>query len=380
MTDEQTEIIRTLDKIISRYLPLTEQRRRDAEQDPPYHLLPVLGDAGLLSLPFPEELGGLALSWETVALVQHYLGQHAWMLGSLYNRALGFGGMSILSYASKEQQQQLLPAIMRGELLFALALTEPEAGSDAAAIKLSAHHESDGYQLDGNKIWISDAKRADYLIVVARTAKGSHTSEGISLFLVPSNSPGLEITPIAKIGNNCLPSYSLNFDNVWVDGQALLGEEGKGFVHLMSTLHYARAGMAASVSGYAQFAVDLALAHARERQQFGRTIGSFQAIAHRLVDMQMRVDQSWLMARELAWRIAMQRPCKRQAAQAKVVATEALQDVAHHGMQILASAGYEQDSDMARVWRDSRLYTFGEGSNEIQRNIIAKELGLGGSR
>jgi alkylation response protein AidB-like acyl-CoA dehydrogenase len=134
--------------------------------------------------------------------------------------------------------------------------------------------------------------------------------------------------------------------------------------------------MAATVTGCAQAAVSLALSHARERRQFGRPIGAFQAIRHRLADMQMRVDQARLVVMHLAWAIASGAECRREAAQAKIVATECLQYVADHGMQVLASAGYSSDGDMQRYWRDARLYSFGEGSNEIQRDIVARELGL----
>ena len=377
VTDEQEQIIRSIETLVARHLPMAEQRRRDASAEPPYELLQTLGEAGLLALPFSNDFGGLDADWETVALVQHTLGYQAWMLGSLYNRSIGFGGMSIATFGNAEQKAALLPAIIRGELLFALALTESEAGSDASAINCSATKHDSGYILNGRKAWVSDANEANYIIVAARTSnkRGSHA--GISLFLVPRSSDGLQLIALNKIGNHCLPCFDVIFDHTQVGEGALLGELDSGFSHLMSTLHYARAGMAASVSGYAQLAVDIAMEHANTRRQFGRAIGGFQAIAHRLANMQMRVDQSRLMARELAWYISRDIPCRRQAAQAKVVATEALQYVSQHGMQILASAGYDLTSDMARIWRDARLYSFGEGSNEIQRNIIAKELGIG---
>lgn len=374
VTDEQDEILRSLEKLTAQHLPMSEQRRRDAEASPPYELLPLLGDAGFLSLPFSEANGGLGAGWETVALVQYTLARRAWMLGSLYNRAIGFGGMSIVTYGTDEQQQRLLPAIMRGELLFALALSEENAGSDASAISCMAERADNGFVLTGNKTWISDAERANYMIVAARTSGKAGDNAGISLFLVPRGNDGVEMTLLNKVGNHCLPSFNVTFNRARIDESALLGDLDGGFSCLMSTLHYARAGMAASVSGYAQLAVDLALEHAQTRQQFGRAIGSFQTISHRLADMQICADQSWLMARELAWRIASDLPCRRQAAQAKVVATEALQTISQHGMQIMASAGYDASSDMARIWRDSRLYSFGEGTNEIQRNIIAREM------
>ena len=161
-----------------------------------------------------------------------------------------------------------------------------------------------------------------------------------------------------------------------VPADALLGEEGRGFAHLMSTLHYSRASMAATVTGAAEAALQIALAHARDRVQFGRPIGQFQAIAHRLADMRMRVDLSRLMVRHLAQLISAGTPCRREAAQAKIIATETLRDVTDAGMQILASAGYAAESDLQRLWRDSRLYTFGEGANEVLRDSIARDLGL----
>lgn len=370
-------ILDSLGHIVDRELPLHEQRRRDAACEPPYELLRVLGEAGVLQLPFPTEIGGLGASWQTVAMVQEYLGQHAWMLGSLFNRAVGFGGMGLMTYASGEHREALMPRLMRGELLFALALSEPEAGSDAAAVRTSATRTANGWILKGRKTWISDAEAADFLVVVARSDPDSVRSEGLTLFLVPKGTPRVTFAPIPKIGNNCLPSFEVDFTDVELGEDAVFGQEAHGFRNLGATLHYARTGMAAATTGYAAFALDLALEHARSREQFGRSLGGFQALAHRLADMQMRVDQSRLTAHDLARRISLGEPAARQAAQAKVIATECLQYVTHHGMQILASAGYHADSDMARVWRDSRLYSFGEGSNEIQRNIIARELGLG---
>ena len=375
--DERAAILDTVDRLVARHLPLDEQRRRDAAHAPPYELLPVLGEAGLLRLPFAVDIGGLGGDWRTVAAVQERFGERAWMLGSLFNRAVGFGGIGLVTYGSEAQRAALMPRLMRGELLFALALTEEQAGSDAAAVTTRAERSADGWRLTGRKVWISDAEAADFMVVVARSDPQAQRARGLSLFLVPKGTAGVSFTPIPKIGNHCLPSFEVAFDGAELPVDALMGQEGEGFAHLASTLHYARAGMAAATTGYAAFALGLALEHARERRQFGRPLGAFQALAHRLADMQMRVDQSRLTARELAWRIATGQPATRQAAQAKVIATECLQYVAHHGMQILASAGYHADSDMARVWRDSRLYSFGEGSNEIQRGIVARELGLG---
>jgi alkylation response protein AidB-like acyl-CoA dehydrogenase len=265
---------------------------------------------------------------------------------------------------------------MAGEAFCALALTEPQAGSDAAALRTRARRCAGGWRISGRKTWISDARGARWLILPARTGPEQDGHRGISLFLVPTDAPGIAMTDLPKIGNNCMPSFDIGLDEVAVGEDALLGEEGRGFAQLMSTLHYSRASMAATVTGAAEAAFAIALAHARDRVQFGRPIGQFQAIAHRLADMRMRVDLSRLQVRHLAQLIAEGAPCRREAAQAKIVATETLRDVADAGMQILASAGYAAESDMQRLWRDSRLYTFGEGANEVLRDSIARELGL----
>jgi alkylation response protein AidB-like acyl-CoA dehydrogenase len=375
-TEDQRQIVDAVGRWLDKRLPPEEIRRRDEAHEPPYDLLPEMGALGWFGLAFPQEYGGLGLDWRTVALVQYRLGRHAYMVASIYNRIVGFGAMSLLVYGSEVQRSTLLPDALAGRLLIALALTEPEAGSDAAALRTRGVGTTGGWRVSGRKTWISDARGAQLLLTPVRTEAGSTGTAGISMLLIPSDAPGITMTPLPKIGNHAMPSWDIGFDDVFVPEDALIGAAGNGFRHLMSTLHYSRASLAATTTGCAQRAVDLALAHARDRRQFGRPIGSFQAIRHRLADMQMRVDQAWLVVQHLAWLIATGQSCRREASQAKVIATETLQHVAHHGMQILASAGYSAESEMQRIWRDSRLYSFGEGSNEIQRDLIARELGL----
>jgi alkylation response protein AidB-like acyl-CoA dehydrogenase len=376
ITEDQMLFLDTVDKFMNKVLPPSEIRRRDEAHKPPYDLLPLMGKIGLLGIAVPEKYGGIGQDWVSLALVQERLGQRGYMAASIFNRVVSFGIMSLLTYGSEAQRKQFLPLLAGGRLLIALALSEPEAGSDAAAIRTRAVPVEGGWRIIGRKTWISDAGGADYLLAAVRTEKGSKGRDGISMLLIPREAQGLTMTELPKIGNYCMPSWDIGLDEVFVPAGALLGKQGKGFSHFMSTLHFSRASMAATVTGCAQAAVDCAIAHAREREQFGRPIGSFQVIRHRIADMQMRVDASRLMVRYLAWLISTGRPCRREAAQAKVQATECLQFVTDHGMQILASAGYSSESDMQRYWRDGRLYTFGEGTSEIQRNIIARELGL----
>ena len=284
--------------------------------------------------------------------------------------------MSLLTYASDQQRETLLPLLVQGRARFALALTESGAGSDAAALTTHARRTPQGWRLQGRKVWISNADAADHLVVACRTTPGSQGAEGISLLLVPRNSPGISMTQLEKLGHHCMPSWDIGFEDVLVPEEALMGQEGMGFKHVLSTLHFSRAGQAANSVGQAQRAVELARDFARERRQFGRPIGQFQAIQHKLADMQMRVNQARLCLYQLAWLIATGRPCRLEGAQAKLVASEAFQYVTREGMQIMASHGYALDSDMQRMWRDAGLFTFGEGTSEIQRNLIAREMGL----
>ncbi|MBU8541062.1 acyl-CoA dehydrogenase family protein [Falsiroseomonas tokyonensis] len=373
---EQAQILGSVEAFLAKRLPPAEIRRRDAGHVPPYDLLPEMGELGLFALAVPVAEGGLGADWATVALVQEALGQHAYMAASIFNRVVGFGLASIRAHGTAAQRAEMLPLLMAGRAFCALALTEPQAGSDAAAIRTRATRQAGGWRINGRKTWISDAEGARWLILPARTGPEKEGARGISLFLVPTDAPGIAMTPLPKVGNNCMPSFDIGLQDVALPEEALLGQEGQGFGHLMSTLHYSRASMAATVTGAAEAALRIALDHARTREQFGQPIGRFQAVAHRLVDMRLRVDQSRLMVRHLAQLIDAGAPCRREAAQAKIIATETLRDVADAGMQIMASAGYSAESDMQRLWRDSRLYTFGEGANEVLRDTIAREMGL----
>ena len=373
------EILDAVDRMMARHLPREEVRRRDAAADPPMHLLPLWGEMGLLGLAVPERYGGSAEGigdWQMLSLIQERLGWHAFMAAALFNRAVCFGAMSFLSYGSEEQKRRFLPEIVAGRMSIALALTEPQAGSDAGALATRAERVAGGWRITGRKTWISGAESAAFLVTPCRTEKGMTGSRGVTLFLIPPDAAGIAMTPLRKLGNHCSLSWDIALDGVFVPEDARFGAEGEGFRNLMTTLHFARSGVAAAVAGVAQAAVDEALAHAKARVQFGRPIGSFQAISHRLADMQTDVDLARLMARELALRITRGEDCRLQAAQAKLVSTEMLKRVTEHGMQIMASAGYADGSDMQRYFRDARLYTFGEGSSEIQRDLIARELGL----
>lgn len=378
--DDEARILDTVDRFLARRLPAAELRRRDEAEIPPYDLLAEMGELGLFALAAPSGEGGLGAPWTLVAQVQERLGRGAYMAASIYNRMVGFGIASILRNGSGAQRRALLPGLIAGEFFCSLALTEPGAGTDAGAITTRAVRSGDGWRITGRKTWISDAGGARYLLTPARTEPGSTGSRGITLFLVPGDAPGIAMTRLAKLGNHAMPSWDIGFDEVEVGDDAVLGEVGGGFRALMGTLHLSRASMAATVTGAAQAALDLAIGQARERVQFGRPLTQFQVLRHQLADLQMRVDCSRLYVQHLAGLITRAEPCRREAAQAKILATEALQAVTERGMQVFASAGYATGSEMGRFWRDGRLYSFGEGANEALRDLVAREMGLESER
>ncbi|RDV02000.1 acyl-CoA dehydrogenase family protein [Undibacter mobilis] len=376
ITSDQLQILDTVDRLMQRHYPPEEIRRRDAAHQDCKDMLPVFAEAGLLALPFPEEYGGLNADRLTVVLVQERLAQHGAIAAIVYGQLADFGGTSLLKYGSEAQKRELLPRAIRGELSFSFALTEPGAGSDAGAAMTSATKTSSGWRINGRKIWISMAGTADYLLTMCRTTKGSKGKVGLSTFLIPRDTPGISMSRLDKVGNNCMSSWDIGFEDVEVAETALMGEEGKGMSNMLKTLQYSRTAQAALAIGIAQSALETAKAFAIERRQFNRRIADFQVIRHRLVDMQTRIDQARLMLYYSSWLVDAGRPFRKETAQTKVLASEALEFVSRHGMQIMASFGYSAESDMQRHWRDARLYTFGEGTNELQRDLIANEMGL----
>lgn len=374
---ETAELLTTIDGFLDRHVASEKVEAWDQAHRTPYFLLPYLAELGLLALPFPEKYGGYEQPWSIVSIVQERLAHRWYALGSILSRAVAFGGMSLMQYGTEEQREQHLPDLMSGRSLFALALSEPEAGSDAGAVTTRAARSDNGWVLNGRKTWISDADDASHLVTVARTDPQSTGAKGLSVFLVPKDAEGISMTVLPKVGNNSMPSFDIGFEDVEIPADALMGAVGSGMKHVSSTLHYSRASVASTTVGAAQRVVDLAQSHALVREQFGRPLASNQVIRHRLVDMQIRVNTARLTARHLAELISSGEDSRQWASIGKLVGTETLQYVADHGMQILASAGYDINSPMQRIWRDARLYSFGEGSNEIQRELIARGMGIG---
>jgi alkylation response protein AidB-like acyl-CoA dehydrogenase len=375
-TDEQALLRDSVRKLMDRVATPDYIRRHDREQAYPYALYDAWAEAGLFRLPFPEEYGGLGGSVIDMAIVAEEISRKS---ADFYMAFAGstFCALNILRQASEEQKRHWLPRLLAGEVRMAISISEPEAGSDVGAMRSTARRDGDHYVLNGQKLWSSGAGAQGAVInVYVKTDTGAHYRQGMSLFLVDNTTPGVELRKLDMLGRRCTGTYEIFFNDVRVPADRLIGGENRGWDCLMSGLQVERVCSAAGNCGAAQAVVDLALAYAKERKQFGRPIGSFQAIAHMLADMATEVEAARSLMWRAAWMVAAGHDALREICMAKLLSSETYAKVANLGMQILGGYGYTMELDMQRHFRDSRAATVAAGTSQIQRNLIAGLMGL----
>lgn len=344
----------------------------EADHAFPRELIRLLGRSGLLGLPYDEEFGGggqryevylqvieeLAARWATVALTVSVHTMSAWALSA---------------YGSDEQRKRWLPDLVGGELLGAYCLSEPHAGSDAAALSTSATRDGDGYLLTGSKAWVSHAPYAEYFTVLARTSDDG--PRGISCFYVPAGVEGLSFgAPERKMGLEASPTTIVNFDGVRVPDDHRIGAEGAGFGIALAALDSGRLGIAACATGLAQAALDAAIAYAKHREQFGKPIIDHQGVGFLLADMTAAVEAARATYLAAARRRDTGLPFTREASVAKLVATDTVMRVTTDAVQVLGGAGYTKDFPVERYFREAKVMQIFEGTNQIQRLVIARQL------
>jgi alkylation response protein AidB-like acyl-CoA dehydrogenase len=279
----------------------------------------------------------------------------------------------VATFGTREQQEALLPGMLSGEQLGAYCLSEPLAGSDIASMTTRATRSDDGWSLKGTKAWISHAGHADYYTTFARTSDDG--GKGLSTFIVPGDAPGLSFAePERKMGLHCDPVAQVMFDAVHVDGTRLVGQEGQGMHMALSALDAGRLGIAAAATGLAQAALDAAADYATERQQFGRPIGDFQGLAFLLADMEAAVTSARATYLHAARLKDAGRGYGKEAAVAKLVATDAAMRVTTDAVQVLGGAGYTEDFPLERYMREAKVTQIFEGTNQIQRLVISRQL------
>jgi (2S)-methylsuccinyl-CoA dehydrogenase len=347
----------------------------------PAAILKGMAELGYFGLTVPEAYGGLGLDFASMAIVAEELSR-AWLsVGSVMTRNL-ITGTLLLAHGTEEQKRRFLPRIASGDLLTAAAFTEPDAGSDTAAISTRAVRNGDAYLLTGAKTWCTFANRAHILTALVRTDPDpAKRHRGLSIFLVEKepgdgfDPPTIAGEPIATIGYHGMKSFSLSFDRRAVPAKNLIGEaENRGFYQLMATYESARIQTAARAVGVAQAAYEAALAYSKQRVQFGQAISNFQAIRHKLADMATEIEA----ARQLTYYACAMKDsgkrCDLEAGMAKVFAAEMAERVTSEAMQIHGGYGYSMEYPVQRYWRDARVFRIFEGTSEIQREVIAKRI------
>ena len=376
---DRSVLLDSLQRYLERKCPQDEVARRDREHLPPYDLLPRYGDLGLIHFATPNVDGNEAFDWTMVLDIQLLLAGHAYFLGSIYNRLISFSVLPVAINGNQDQRAVFLPKFLRGECFFGLALTEPEAGTSLKQLQTELICKDGKLFLTGLKHWISDAKGASHLIVICKDQE-MEGRRRVTAVLVPTNSVGISMIPMSKVGNNCMPSFQVQFNDVLVDPTWIIGGRGDGMAVLSSTLRYSRASLAATCLGSTLSTLEHAKQYVNARLIGRKRLAEFQVHRHKLVDFFTRAHQINILLREIASQFngaELQSdkgdvPLDVSASMAKVLSTELLQEVSTYCMHIQASSGYDAGSVVSRVWRDSRLFSFGEGANEMHRDSLAK--------
>ena len=338
----------------------------------PRDLFDQLAALDLAGLPFTEEDGGGGQPYGVYLRVLEEVARcHAVVALTLSVHALATWAVS--AYARPQLRARVLPELTAGRRLAAYCLSEPHSGSDAAALSTRAEHDGDAYVLTGTKAWVTHAGHADVYVVFARTDPAK--TRGVSAFCVEASTPGLEVAPPErKMGLRASPTAQLLLDGARVPAAHRLGEEGEGFPIAMAALDGGRLGIAACAVGLAQAACDHATAYAREREQFGQRIGDFQGIQFMLADMATSVAAARALYREAAARRDAAEPHRRLASMAKLLATDAAMQATTDAVQVLGGYGYTEDYPVERLLREAKVMQIFEGTNQIQRLVIARDL------
>ncbi|MYS78741.1 acyl-CoA dehydrogenase family protein [Embleya scabrispora] len=345
--------------------------RHERAESYPEGLFGVLGEVGLLGLPYPEEDGGGGQPYEVYLQVLEELAAR-WAAVAVATSVHTLACFPVATYGSPAQRERWLPRMLEGRLIGGYSLSEPHAGSDAAAIICKARPVADGYRINGTKAWITHGGKADFYALFARTGEGSR---GISCFLAPGAAEGLAFgRPEEKMGLNAVPTTSAFWDGAVLEQDRLIGAEGQGLAIALSALDSGRLGIAACATGLAQAALDAAVEYANERTAFGRRIVDHQGLGFLLADMAAAVDSARATYLDAARRRDLGRPYSRQASVAKLIATDAAMKVTTDAVQVFGGCGYTREFPVERYMREAKVMQIFEGTNQIQRMVIARQF------
>lgn len=347
----------------------------------PYEIVRQMGRMGLFGLPFPESVGGMGGDYFALCVVLEELARIDSSVAITLEAAISLGAMPIYRFGTDEQKERWLPKLVSGEALAGFGLTEPGFGSDAGgtATRAVLDEATDEWVINGSKAFITNSGTdiTALVTVTAVTGTKSDGSKEISTIIVPSGTPGFTVAPgYSKVGWCASDTHELNFDDCRVPAANLLGERGRGFAQFLRTLDEGRIAIAALSVGLAQGCLDESLKYAQQRHAFGQAIGTFQAIKFKIADLETRTHTARLAYYDAAARMLAGEDFKRQAAIAKLYASEIAVTNAREATQIHGGYGFMNETPVARFWRDSKILEIGEGTSEVQRLIIARDLGL----
>ncbi len=376
LTDEQRDFVSAIRDFCDRECGTQEQREQLTNHYTELHnagIYKQMAELGWLGLTIPEEYGGSGGTMLDACLFMEETSRGLAPIGGYATTLIVAGATK--RFGTDEQKQKVLGGVAKGSVE-SIAMTEPESGSDVGSLTTEAARSNGGYVINGQKVFISNARISDHVLVVCRTTKGENKHEGLSMIFVPVGTDGMEMIPIDTMGGR--ETNTVYFNDCEVPAEQLLGEQDHGWTQLMAGLNTERLILAATMLGIGQRAFDDALAYAKERKQFGRPIGSFQALQHRFADLATDLEAARLMT----WWVASlndedpDRMLPKEASMVKLFVTETARRVALEGMQMMGGYGYSSEYDMERLVRSTLVSTIYGGTSEIQRGIIAKTLGL----
>ena len=370
LTDEQQTFVEAIRDFCAREL---KDRNRDSEPHDDA-IARQMAELGWYGLQIDDEYGGSGGSFMDATLFLEETTRGRAPIGGYGVTLIVVGALN--KFGTDDQKERLLRGVAERGITLAIAMSEPEAGSDVGALQCKAERQDGEWAINGSKMWCSFAHKAEEILIVCRSERGSNKHEGLSMILVPRETPGLTITPIDTLGGQ--ETNELHLDNVRVPDSALLGEAGGGWIQLMSGLNYERVILSATALGLAQRAFDDALAYVKERKQFGRPVGQFQSMQHTFAELATEIAQARLLVR---WVAGMtdedpKRMLPQEASMAKLATTELAKKVALAGLQSMGGYGYATEYPMEAYLRAAVVGTIYGGTSEIQKNIIAKTLGL----
>ncbi|MDR3572493.1 MAG: acyl-CoA dehydrogenase family protein [Anaerolineaceae bacterium] len=368
LTEEQELLAKSLTELLQREVPESLIAELDEKHEFPYKPWKALADNGFLGLGISEKYGGTPADVTTQCMVCEILGKYAYPLGVIY----GLGVITIRDieqFASEEQKARVLGGFVRGDPPVALGISEPQAGSDAAGLKTTAELVGDEWVINGQKIYCTLSNIAKYILLMTRDPKSENAYKGMTMFLLPTDTKGVRISPLSKVGWWSVPTCEVFLDDVHLPKSAMVGTLNNGWMQLMANFEIERIALSASNLGAAEAALEDAATYASQRVQFGQPIGNFQMIQEKLVNMAIKVENMTNYVYKMAWMMDNKMSVRYDHAMAKLYVTQASFEVLDDGMQIMGGMGYMMAHRMQRLWRDVRVMRIGGGTDEIMYNI-----------